>query len=301
MTFMDLLAANLWLLITMAIVLGLLVGSFLNVVIYRLPLMMQREWRAQCLEFLEMKPGDITMQDPVADHKRFNLIKPDSHCPKCGAAVRAWQNIPVISYLFLKGRCAGCSTPISARYPVIETVSAIMAALVAFEFGASWSTLFLLIFSWSLLALTMIDYDHQLLPDDITLPLLWLGLLASVLGTGTGVTPGDAIIGAIVGYLALWSVYWAFKLLTGREGMGYGDFKLLAVLGVWLGWQQLLVIILLSSLVGAIVGTLLMVIQRRDRNVPIPFGPYLAGAGFITLIWGDSIIQAYFRLAGISP
>jgi len=295
MTIMDALVLYPWLLISICVILGLLVGSFLNVVIYRMPLMLQRDWRQQCLEFLQIDESSAPTADPVPHHKRFDLVTPASHCPTCKQPVQAWQNIPVISYVFLRGRCAHCKAHISPRYPIIEAVSGLLSGLVAWQFGAEWLTLMLLIFTWSLIALTMIDFDHQLLPDNITLPLLWLGLTVAAAGFGL-VSTTDAVIGAIAGYLSLWCVYWAFKLLTGREGMGYGDFKLLAALGAWLGWQQLLLIILLSSIVGTVVGLGLMLVLGRDRNVPTPFGPYLAGAGLITLLCGDWLINRYLGL-----
>jgi leader peptidase (prepilin peptidase)/N-methyltransferase len=277
-------------------VLGLLVGSFLNVVIYRLPLMLQREWRNQCLEYLQLDSKKVKTADPVAEHKTFNLLKPDSHCPVCQKPVRPWQNIPVLSYLLLRGRCSQCRTRIHWRYPVVEIITALLSALVAWHFGATWVCLAALVFTWSLVSLTVIDFDHQLLPDNITLPLLWLGLILSVSGHGTGVTPADALLGASIGYLSLWSVYWIFKLLTGREGMGYGDFKLLAAIGAWLGWQHLLTVIILSSLTGAIIGITLALVAGRDKNIPMSFGPYLAIAGFIALIWGDAISNAYISM-----
>jgi leader peptidase (prepilin peptidase)/N-methyltransferase len=294
MEFFNLLAASRPLLLSIVIVLGLLVGSFLNVVIYRLPLMLQREWRAQCCEFLEADPATAKVPVPAAEHKVFNLVKPDSHCPQCKKPVRAWENVPVISYLFLRGRCAGCRQKISIRYPIIEIVSGVLSGLVAWQFGATWVTLAFLVLTWCLIALTMIDFDHQLLPDNITLPLLWLGLLLSTFDAWP-VSPQDALIGAIAGYLTLWTVYQGFRLLTGKEGMGFGDFKLLAALGAWLGWQSLLVIVILSSLVGAAIGIFMLLVLGRDRNVPIPFGPYLAGAGYITLIWGEHLSQFYLN------
>lgn len=293
MTLIDLIMYDRTAMIIFTIVIGLLVGSFLNVVIYRIPVMLQRDWRQQCCEFLELDEKKFAKDDPTAEHKVFNLIKPDSHCPLCNAPVRAWQNIPVVSYILLGGKCANCRKPISIRYPIIEAVSAILSGIVAWQFGAAWLTLALLFLTWSLIALTMIDFDHQLLPDNITLPLLWLGLAVNALGLNPAISAQDAILGAAAGYLSLWSVYWAFKLFTGKEGMGYGDFKLLAALGAWMGWQSLLLIVILSSLVGAIVGISLLVVRGRDRNIPIPFGPYLAGAGFIALIWGDSLTQLY--------
>ena len=277
-------------------VLGLLVGSFLNVVIYRLPLMLQREWRHQCLEYLQLDSKKIKTVDPVAAHKTFNLLKPDSHCPVCQKPVRPWQNMPVLSYLMLRGRCSQCQTRIHWRYPVVEIITALLSAVVAWKFGATWECLGALVFTWSLVSLTVIDIDHQLLPDNITMPLLWLGLILSVSGHGTGVTPADALLGASIGYLSLWSVYWSFKLLTGRDGMGFGDFKLLAAVGAWLGWQQLLTVIILSSLTGAIIGITLALVAGRDKNIPMSFGPYLAIAGFIALIWGDAISNTYMSM-----
>ncbi len=293
MTVLDLIANNSIVLIVLSMVLGLLVGSFLNVVIYRVPVMLQREWRQQCCEFLELDEKKFSKDDPTAKHKIFNLVKPDSHCPQCNAPVRAWQNIPILSYVMLRGRCAGCQKHISMRYPIIELVTGLLSGLVAWQFGATWLTLAFLVLTWSLISLTMIDFDHQLLPDNITLPLLWLGLLVNTLLPETTVSAAEAVLGAIIGYLSLWSLYWAFKLLTGKEGMGYGDFKLLAALGAWMGWQSLLLIVILSSLVGAVVGIALLLFRGRDRNIPIPFGPYLAGAGFIAMLWGDALTRLY--------
>ena len=277
-----------WLLPAVLLVLGLMVGSFLNVVIYRLPLMMESRWRRDCCELLE-----------VAQEKTeapLNLATPNSHCPHCKAAIKPWQNIPVVSYLLLGGKCGNCGTAISVRYPVIELVTGLMTLALGFYFEASAALLGVMLLTWALIALTMVDVDHQLLPDDITLPLMWLGLLFNV--GNTYVSLQDAVIGAMAGYLILWSIYWLFKLLTGKEGMGYGDFKLLAALGAWLGWQALPIIILLSSLVGAICGIALMVIKRRGKEIPIPFGPYLAMAGWIALLWGDSIMAAYLGSIG---
>ncbi len=293
MTVLELLQNNPSYLIIFCTILGLLVGSFLNVVIYRIPVMLQREWRQQCCEFLELDESTVSKEGTAETHKVFNLAKPESHCPKCNAPVRAWQNIPIISYLLLRGRCSSCKTGISIRYPIIEGVTGLLSALVAWQFGPTWLTLALLILTWCLISLTMIDFDHQLLPDNITIPLLWLGLMVNTLLPDATVSPSDAVIGAAVGYLSLWSVYWLFKILTGKEGMGYGDFKLLAALGAWMGWQPILLIIILSSLVGAIIGIVMLVALGRDRNVPIPFGPYLAGAGFIALLWGDSFMSLY--------
>jgi leader peptidase (prepilin peptidase) / N-methyltransferase len=260
--------------------LGLVVGSFLNVVIHRLPRMMEIEWRAQCAE-LEGK-------EPLAEG-RYNLLVPRSHCPACQAPVRARDNVPVLSWLLLRGRCAACGARISARYPLVEALTAALSAAVAWKFGFGWAAGLGLVFTWILIALTFIDADTTLLPDDLTLPLLWLGLLANLLGIFAPVTLQDAVMGAMAGYLVLWSIYWAFKLLTGKEGMGYGDFKLLAALGAWMGWKALLPIVLLSSVVGAVVGVALIVLARRGREVPIPFGPYLATAGLIVFLAGDRL------------
>ena len=277
--------------VALVIVIGLLVGSFLNVVIYRLPVMMEREWKSECKLILDPDSPDEEPAEP------FNLAFPNSHCPNCDAPIRAWQNIPVISYELLRGQCANCKVSISARYPIIEAVTALMSAVIAWQIGASLEMLAALFFTWSLIALTMIDADHKLLPDQITLPLLWAGLLLN--SFSLFVPLYDAVWGAIGGYLSLWSVYWLFKILTGKDGMGYGDFKLLAALGAWLGWQSLLVIILLSSLVGAIVGSIILLANKQGRNTAIPFGPYLAAAGWIAFLWGDQIIDAYLRFSGI--
>lgn len=291
MTYTEFFASHALALPLMALVLGLMVGSFLNVVIYRLPVMMENDWRAQCHEFLDMPPPQA-QKDAFAV---FNLAKPSSHCPHCKHALGASENIPVLSYLLQGGKCKHCRKRISPRYPIIELVTGLLSMLVAFTFGFTWLTLATLVLTWSLIALTMIDVDHQLLPDDITLPLLWLGLAINTQGW---LVPLDAAVwGAIGGYGVLWTVYWLFKLATGKEGMGFGDFKLLGALGAWMGWQSLPAIILLSSLVGAVVGIALIVVKGRDRNVPIPFGPYLAAAGFITLIWGDAITAAFFAWA----
>ncbi|GGX69417.1 prepilin peptidase [Saccharospirillum salsuginis] len=263
-------------------VVGLLVGSFLNVVIYRVPVMMQRVWDREIAEI---------QGQSVEDHTTFNLIKPDSTCPHCGHAIRAWENIPVISYVFLKGRCSACKASISPRYPIIEALTAGLSGVVAWKFGVSLETAALLVFFWSLVALTMIDVDHQLLPDSITLTLLWLGLLLNLDGLFESIN--SAVIGAVAGYLSLWSVYWAFKLLTGKEGMGYGDFKLFAAFGAWFGWMALPLIILLSSLVGAVVGIVMIAVMGRDRQIPIPFGPYLCGAALVYVFWGDAIMSWY--------
>jgi len=274
-------------------VLGLLIGSFLNVVIHRVPLMMKQEWHSDCCELLE-----IENQNDAVKSSPFNLFKPNSHCPRCKCEIKPWQNIPIISYLSLGGKCANCEEEISIRYPLVEATSALLSGLIAFYFGATEQTLALLLLTWSLIALTIIDVDHQLLPDSITLPLLWLGILLNTQGIFTDLT--SSVWGAIAGYLSLWSVFWLFKLLTGKEGMGYGDFKLLAALGAWMGWQALPLIIILSSVVGAVIGIAGIIIMGRDKNVPIPFGPYLAIAGWIALLWGDQLTQAYLNYAGIS-
>jgi leader peptidase (prepilin peptidase) / N-methyltransferase len=299
MSLAELLSESLLLFVSLSAVLGLLVGSFLNVVIYRLPLMLQREWRQQCCEYLQLDPAKVKIPQPVAEHKVFNLMKPDSHCPVCKQPVRPWQNIPVLSYLLLRGRCANCKSAIHWRYPVVELVTALLSALVAWKFGYGWSALAALFFTWSLISAAVIDMDHQLLPDNITLPLLWLGLLLSVTPYGTGISVSDAVIGAAAGYLSLWAIYQVFKQLTGREGMGFGDFKLLAAVGAWLGWQQLLTVIILSSMAGAIIGIAMALIAGRDKNIPMSFGPYLAVAGFIALIWGDAISRWYISVAAV--
>lgn len=295
MEIIDLLSSSPALLITICTVLGLLVGSFLNVVAYRLPIMLQREWKEQCCEYLEIENTIPDSNESSARFKIFNLQKPSSHCPQCNHGVKPWENIPLLSYLFLGGKCSNCKTKISPRYPSVEFVSGVLSGLVAYSFGATWLTLALLILCWSLIALTLIDFDHQLLPDNITIPLLWLGLLVNTLDLGFGVSLRDAVIGAIAGYLVLWSFYWLFKLATGKEGMGYGDFKLLAVLGAWMGWQSLLPIIILSSLVGALFGLGMIIIMGRDRSIPMPFGPFLTGAGFIMVIWGPQISSFYMN------
>jgi leader peptidase (prepilin peptidase)/N-methyltransferase len=262
----------------MAAAFGLVLGSFLNVVVYRLPRMLQSQWKAQCAE-LEGRAA------PEA--ARYNLWVPRSQCPSCGHALTAVQNIPVVSYLALRARCAFCGAPISARYPVIEAVTAALFAWTAAHFGWSVAGVGGLILTAFLIALAAIDADTTLLPDDLTQPLLWLGLLINLRGTYAPLP--QAVIGAVAGYLFLWAVYWAFRLATGKEGMGYGDFKLLGALGAWLGWKMLLPIILMSSLVGALVGVVLIVLKRRGREIPIPFGPYLAAAGFLVLLYGDRI------------
>lgn len=273
----------------LAMVLGCTIGSFLNVVCLRLPKMMERDWRAQCCELLDT---------PAEPAEPFNLAFPPSRCPTCGHSIRAWENVPVISYVLLRGRCAGCQTRISARYPTVEAACGLLSAAVAWHFGPTLQCAAALGMTWTLLALAVIDFDTQLLPDDITLPLLWAGL---VLALGGVLVPlEDAVMGAIAGYMLLWSVYWIFKSLTGKEGMGYGDFKLLAALGAWMGWQAIPQIILLSSLTGAIFGISMMVFRGRDRQIPMPFGPYLAAAGWLTLLWGKEINHWYMSVSGLA-
>lgn len=278
------LASNPLALALACLVLGLIVGSFLNVVIYRLPRMLESSWKAQCRDICELPAPD--QPEPV-----LTLSTPASTCPHCGHRIRAWENIPVVSYLFLRGRCSNCKATISPRYPLIELASGLLCAWAAIHFGWSWQLAGALLLTWALISLTMIDIDTQLLPDNITLPLLWLGLLANV--NGWFVPLQDAVIGAAAGYLSLWSVYHAFRLLTGKEGMGFGDFKLLGALGAWMGWQMLPLVILLSSLVGAVIGIAMIAIRGQDRNIPIPFGPYLAIAGWIAFYWGDAIVALY--------
>jgi leader peptidase (prepilin peptidase) / N-methyltransferase len=265
-----------------AATLGLFVGSFLNVVIHRLPRMMERDWHAQAAE---LRGEEATEQAP------FNLATPRSRCPHCGHLITALENIPVVSYVLLRGRCRHCGAGIRGRYPVVELLTATLSAYAAWHFGFGLAALGAILFLWIMIALAFIDLDTQLLPDDLTLPLLWLGLGFNLFGTFTDLP--SAVIGAMAGYLALWSIYWLFKLTTGKEGMGYGDFKLLAAIGAWLGWQMLPLVILFSSLVGAVVGVALIVVARHGRSVPIPFGPYLAAAGVLALFWGEQIVRAY--------
>jgi leader peptidase (prepilin peptidase)/N-methyltransferase len=271
--------------IALSCIIGLLVGSFLNVVIHRLPIMMEREWKAQCAE--------LTGIEQVSE-AHYNLFTPGSACPHCHHKIGAFENIPVLSYLFLRGKCKNCHAPISIRYPLVETVSALLSAFAAWHFGFGLAGLAAIVFLWALIALTCIDLDTQLLPDNITMPLLWLGLLFNLSNSFTSLS--NAVVGAVFGYLILWSVYWMFKLATGKEGMGYGDFKLLAAIGAWLGWQMLPLVILLSSVVGAVVGITLIVVVKRGRDIPIPFGPYLAGGGLIALFWGTHLTQIYLQL-----
>lgn len=270
---------------------ALMIGSFLNVVIYRLPLMMQREWRDQCQELLA-EPG------PDLPEGRFNLVVPRSRCPSCGKAIKAWQNIPVLSYLLLGAQCANCQKAIAVRYPLVELLTAVLAGVCAWHFGFGWEALMAIGLTLALLTISLIDADTQLIPDSIVYPLLWVGLTMSLFHPLPGaqtlfIPPKDAIVGALAGYLSLWSVYQLFKLVTGKEGMGYGDFKLLAALGAWLGWQMLHLVVLISAVVGAVVGIAMIVFRGRDRQLPIPFGPYLAAAGWITMLWGEALWNAY--------
>jgi leader peptidase (prepilin peptidase)/N-methyltransferase len=275
---------------TTAVVFGLVLGSFLNVVIHRLPRRMEAEWRAQCAELMEVA-------DDSPETGATGIVWPPSACPHCESKLRAIDNIPVLSYLWLGGRCRNCRHPISPRYPIIETITAALFALVVWQIGWQPAALAAVVFTAILIALTAIDLEHMLLPDDLTLALLWLGLLVAV--SGLGPSPSDAVIGAAAGYLSLWGVYQVFRLATGKEGMGYGDFKLLAALGAWLGWQYLPVVILLSAGVGAVVGVTMIALLGHERGQAIPFGPYLAAAGWIALLWGDAIITGYLQLAGI--
>jgi leader peptidase (prepilin peptidase)/N-methyltransferase len=272
-------------LVAACVLLGLLIGSFLNVVIHRLPIIMERDWRIQCAELAN---------SPAPTFEPLSLLAPRSRCPHCGHQIGAIENIPVLSYLLLKGRCKGCGKGISPRYPLVEALTGLLFGYAAWRYGFTLATAGALLFIAAMIALTFIDFDTQLLPDDITLPLVWAGLLINLNGTFS--TLPNAVIGAVAGYLILWLVYWAFKLATGKEGMGYGDFKLLAAIGAWFGWQMLPLVILASSFVGAIVGIALIVLARQGRNVPIPFGPYLAAAGVIALFWGKSLNQAYLGL-----
>jgi leader peptidase (prepilin peptidase)/N-methyltransferase len=280
--------------------LGLIIGSFLNVVIYRLPIILEREWRLQASEVL----ATAELSAPKAPLGRFTLSTPRSACPKCKAPITALQNIPVVSWLVLRGRCASCKAKISARYPLVELTTGLLSAWVAWHFGFGEPAACALLVTWALIALTGIDIDHQLLPDNITLPLMWAGMLAAVvIGTVPGaalpVSPRDALIGAAAGYISLWLVFHAFKLVTGKEGMGYGDFKLFAALGAWLGWKVLPMVIVLSAATGAVLGILMIVLQGRDRRTPMPFGPYLAAAGWLAMMYGDSLLNGYLRISGL--
>jgi len=286
---------------------GLIVGSFLNVVIYRLPIMLDREWQSQATALLSsdatpMSGTSATVATTTPD--RFTLSTPRSACPSCKARITAWQNIPIVSWLVLRGRCAACKTKISARYPVVELATGVLSAWVAWHFGFGWPAACALLITWSLIALTGIDIDHQLLPDNITLPLMWAGLVAAVaigpvVGAALPVSVKDAVIGAAAGYVSLWLVFHAFKLVTGKEGMGYGDFKLFAALGAWLGWKLLPLVIILSAATGAVLGILMIVLRGRDRSAPMPFGPYLAAAGWIAMMYGDALVNGYLHVSGL--
>jgi leader peptidase (prepilin peptidase)/N-methyltransferase len=283
---------------------GLIVGSFLNVVIYRLPIMLEREWRLQAAEQLQAATATAAAPAPTVPQERFTLSTPRSACPKCKAPITAWQNIPVVSWLILRGRCASCKSKISTRYPLVELATGVLSAWVAWRFGFGVSAACGLLVTWSLIALTGIDVDHQLLPDNITLPLMWAGLVAAVAigpvaGAALPVSPKDAVIGAVAGYVSLWLVFHAFKLVTGKEGMGYGDFKLFAALGAWLGWKLLPLVITLSAATGAVLGILMIALRGRDRSAPMPFGPYLAAAGWIAMMYGDSLLNGYLRISGL--
>jgi leader peptidase (prepilin peptidase) / N-methyltransferase len=294
--------------IALVFLLSLLVGSFLNVVIHRVPIMLEREWKAQAKEILSQDATQVGAEPPTLNlqsstEPKYNLVVPRSACPQCGAPITALQNIPVISYLFLRGKCAKCAAKISIRYPIVELVTGLLSAAVAWKFGFTWYTFAALALTWMLIALTVIDFDTQLLPDNMTLPLVWLGLLVS-LGTTIPdlklpVDTHSSIVGAVAGYLSLWGVFHLFKWITGKEGMGYGDFKLFAALGAWLGWQMLPLIILLSAFTGAVVGISLIVFRGRDKNIPIPFGPYLAAAGWIALMYGNNLVHSYLQIAGL--
>ena len=267
---------------------GLLIGSFLNVVIYRLPKMLMRDWRMQAREVLDLPEQ--------ADAEPFNLILPNSSCPHCGHEIKPWENIPLVSWLLLRGKCSGCKEAISIRYPLVELACGLFSAVIAWQFGVSWEALAMLVLTWGLLSMSLIDADHQILPDVLVLPLLWLGLILNSFGFFTSLS--DALWGAVIGYMSLWSIFWLFKLITGKEGMGYGDFKLLALIGAWGGWQVLPLTILLSSVLGAMIGIIILRLQRNGYNKPIPFGPYLAAAGWLALIWGEQITSRYLHIAG---
>jgi len=284
MSFIQTLQNNPALFISTVALLSLMIGSFLNVVIHRMPKIIERQWRA------EMAESDGR---PLSDEPAYNLMVPRSQCPSCGHAITALENVPVVSYLVLRGRCAGCKTPISPRYPCVELLTGTLSALVAWNFGFTWTTAAGLLFVWAMIALAFIDLDSFYLPDDITLPLLWAGILVNM--GGAFVDLQTAVIGAIAGYLSLWLVYWGFKFATGKEGMGYGDFKLLAAIGAWLGWKMLPVVIMLSSLVGAVIGIGLITLARHERSKPIPFGPYLVLGGLIALFHGEAIVKYYLQ------
>jgi leader peptidase (prepilin peptidase)/N-methyltransferase len=300
MLLLDALAASPALFLVTSTLLGLVVGSFLNVVIYRLPVMLEREWREHCAE---ISRESLAPKEPAGPRERFNLVVPRSACPACHAPIKAYQNIPIVSYVALRGRCAACGAGISVRYPLVEALTGLCSAAIALRFGFGWAAAAALVYTWFLIALTFIDLDHQLLPDNLTLPLLWLGLTLSLSGLAAGHDGGElapdmrsSLIGAIAGYVSLWGVYHAFRLITGKEGMGYGDFKLFAAIGAWLGWQMLPLTILLAASVGAIVGVFMMVRKKAHRETPIPFGPFLAAAGWLALLFGPAIVSRYLGL-----
>jgi leader peptidase (prepilin peptidase)/N-methyltransferase len=323
MSLLELLASSPPLFVGACLMLGLLVGSFLNVVIYRVPIILERQWREQCAE-LAANDADQTITLPAVEpttsarqrdgdgaphartQERFNLVVPRSACPRCKAPITALQNIPVVSYLFLKGRCANCGVRISPRYPFVEALTGALSAIVAWKFGFGGPTLAALLLTWFLIALTFIDIDHQLLPDNLTLPLVWIGLFLSLWGPQPGGAPvpvdmRSSLIGAIAGYLSLWSVYHLFRLLTGKEGMGYGDFKLFAALGAWLGWKMLLPIILIAAVVGAVVGIIMLAVRGQSRATPIAFGPFLAAAGWLMLLFGQELVTGYLGMFAVRP
>lgn len=289
MVWIDLLDQHPFLLYGITALFALAIGSFLNVVIHRLPRILEDDWRSEC--------SQAAKQEHLEQNPRMTLSRPGSHCPHCGHALRPLENIPLLSYLFLRGGCSACGAPIGLRYPLVEAATAVISILVVWRFGVAWESAAALVLTWGLIALAVIDYDTQLLPDAIILPLLWIGLLASLADWFTD--SRSAILGAATGYISLWAVFQLFRLVTGKEGMGYGDFKLLALFGAWLGWQFLPQVILLSAVTGAVVGTLLILLRGHDRQVPIPFGPYLAAAGWISLMWGDTINQAYMHWSGL--
>lgn len=298
MSVMELLASSPAMFVGTCLVFGLLVGSFLNVVIYRLPVILDRQWREQCAELHGTAAAEPS--------EPFNLVVPRSACPSCKAPITALQNVPVVSYLILRGRCAKCAVRISPRYPAVEALTGVLTAAVAWKFGFGWPTAAAIVLTWFLVALTFIDIDTQLLPDSLTLPLVWMGLLLSLWGPQAGLAPvpvdmQSSIIGAVAGYLSLWSVYHLFRLLTGKEGMGYGDFKLFAALGAWLGWKMLLPIILFAAIVGAVVGIGMIALRGQNRATPIAFGPFLAAAGWLMLMFGQEVVTGYLGMFAIRP
>jgi leader peptidase (prepilin peptidase)/N-methyltransferase len=294
MELIDAFRANGWFFLLTLTVFGLMVGSFLNVVIHRLPKMMEADWKEQCVEYLHPEEAEKAAAQPKT---RYNLVVPRSACPHCGHRITAIENIPIVSYAVLGGKCSACKSPIGLRYPLVEALTAALTVFVGWKFGVSLQAMAAIFFTWALIALTFIDADTTLLPDDITLPLMWLGIVVNLFGLFTSLQ--SAVIGAMAGYLMLWSVYWLFKLTTGKEGMGYGDFKLLAAIGAWLGWQMLGQVVLLSAAVGAVVGVIGIVLKGRERGAKIPFGPYLAAAGFIALMAGPEINRWYWSLGRV--